>query len=301
MKVGWTACAFAIAVFGLAAASALAATFADPTGDTIVVPEGADTTGLSIPDITAIEVTNTPDGVVTFRITVTAQTLTPVSLVAILLDLDKNRGTGLEGDEAVLGMGVFPPGVTQLLFERLDELEGEMVEVTSTNATASFTGGVATITVPRSELFDTRGFTFLVAAITAEPNGSAGVVDFAPDPFDFEDPFVYDLEGLPPPPPPTLTALGLAGTPLPPKAGKRFVVSTVVTRSDTETIVTSGKVACTARIGKAKMRATGRFASLRAHCSMTVPRSAKGKLLRGTMTVSTAGASLRKAFTFRVA
>jgi len=295
VKVGLVALAVAVAVVVLSVGAALAATFSDPVGDTIVAPEGADVSTLSIPDITAIEVTNTPDGVVTFKVTLTAQTLSPISIVGLVLDLDKNPDTGDEGDEAELAWAVGPLGVSELVFARWDG--AGLVEVTTTSATGSFSGGVVAITVPRSELLDTRGFTFGVVAITLKPDLSTLVFDLAPD---SEDPFLYDLEGLLPPPPPTLSADGLGGIPTRPRAGKQFIVSTLVTRSDTGDLVGTGSVACAARVGAARIKETGRFRQQNAQCVMTVPRKAKGKVLRGTMTIRAAGATLKKSFSFRV-
>lgn len=289
--------AAAVVVFAcLLAGGALAATFSDPVGDTFVAPSGADASSVTPVDITGLEVTNTAAGLVTFRITVTAQTLPRLSSLDVVLDLDKNVATGDEGADASLGLLVLPDGTTAFSFDRWNGTE--LVDVTTTTtAAASFTAGVLTITVPRSELLDTRGFDFVGIGLAFTTDLSVVVLDVAPD---TEQPFSYDLVGLPPPPPPKLSASKPVGAPGRPTAGKAFSVSSLVKRQDTGATLTSGTVACVVRVGTARIRAVGRFSGGRARCALTVPRTAKGKTLRGTMTIRSAGGRVAASFSFRV-
>jgi hypothetical protein len=286
----------AAALVALAGGAALAATFTDAVGDVVVVPEGADMTGIELPDITAVDVTNTPDGLVTFRVTLANQTLSPATVIAVVLDTDKNVASGDEdGLEAVIGYVVDILGEGTLAFDRWDGTE--LAEVAQTAATANFSGGVVTVTVPRSELFDTRGVDFGAAALVLRADAEAAALDIVPD---TDELLTYDLEGLPPPSPPRLTATRPNGTPARPHAGKRFAVTSLVTRNDTGARVTSGKVTCVVRVGTARVRAAGRLSLAGARCSMTVPKGAKGRSLQGTMTIQASGGKVKRAFSFRV-
>jgi hypothetical protein len=282
----------------LAAGAAVAATFSDPVGDTIVIPQGADVTGVTAVDLTSIDVSNTPAGLVTFRLTVTSQTLPPNTILGAVLNTDRNAQTGDEGIEVVIDYVVAPNGTTEVVVARWNGTE--LVEVPST-ATSSFAGGVLTITVPRSELVNTQAFDFEIVALVFRADLQAAIADVAPDTVTG---FTYELVGIAPPapsPPPRLTASKPTGVPARPRPGRRFSVSTGITRQDTGAAVTSGNVACSVRVGVARVRTAGRFTGGRARCTMTVPRTTKGKTLRGTITIRSAGATVTRAFSFRVA
>jgi hypothetical protein len=90
-----------------------------------------------------------------------------------------------------------------------------------------------------------------------------------------------------------------AGAPRKPAAGKAFVVSAVVTRSDAAAIA-SGQVTCKAKAGKQTLRATASLAGGTARCAMRIPKGAKNKVLRGSMTAQVEDATVTKAFTFKV-
>jgi hypothetical protein len=278
----------------LAAGAAVAATFTDAVADTFVIPQGADVTGVTPVDLTSIDVTNTPDGLVTFRFTVTSQTLPPNTILGAVLDTDRNPSTGDEGIEVVVDFVVAPDLTNELVVARWNGTE--LVEA-PTIATSSFAAGVLTITIPRSELVNTQAFTFEAVALVFRADLQAAIADVAPD---TATPYAYELVGIAPPAPLRLTASKPTGAPARPRAGRRFSVSTGVTRQDTGAAVTSGNVACNVRVGTARVRAAGRFSGGRARCTLTVPRTAKGKTLRGTMTIRSAGATVTRVFSFRV-
>jgi hypothetical protein len=258
-------------------------TFTDPTGDQFNTPS------FVAPDITTVAVSNTPDGRITFEIGIANYPALPrLSGVAIGLDLDKDPATGDDGAEAFLGYIVDLIGDGGLAFDRWDGEDS--VEVEQTTATATYANGLATITVPRAELFDTKGFDFQVVTLITDFIQIA--VDYAPN----DGMWTYDLELAPV----TLAASKPTGSPKP-HAGAPFVVSSVVTRSDTGGVVTEGAVNCAVRIGSARLRATGRFRDGRAQCAMTIPKTAKGKQVRGTLTVQAVEASVATPFAFRVA
>jgi len=73
-----------------------------------------------------------------------------------------------------------------------------------------------------------------------------------------------------------------------------------VGRSDTNEILTLGKVTCTLRIGTKTVRAArSLFLGSIAYCSWKLPSSAKGKLVRGVIAVTYGGATAKKAFSKR--
>lgn len=286
--------AVAVGAF-LLAGGALAVTFTDPTGDPLALPEGADVSTVLPLDITTVDVTNTPAGVVTFRVATTQPTMPLASFVVIIIDLDRNPATGDEGTEAILAFDTDPSGVSTFDFERWNG--SALVPVTPTTATGGYAAGALTVTVPRSELENTRGFNFDVVTLAFRADLMAAAVDFSPD---SDTSSSFDLTGLAPPPPPRLTATKPVGAPARPVAGRAFSMSSVVKRQDTGATLTSGTVACVVRIGTARVRAVGRFAGGRARCALTVPRTAKGKTLRGTMTIRSAGGTVTVPFSFRV-
>ena len=85
-----------------------------------------------------------------------------------------------------------------------------------------------------------------------------------------------------------------------PIAGRTFTVRSLITRSDTDEPVASGSVRCSARIGKVRLRAVGRFRVGRAQCGMVIPRMTSRKTLRGSITVRAEGASVTSPYSFRI-
>jgi len=289
MKQSLAALVAALAVAALSAAAASAdELFEDPAGDN----QGA------APDITTVAVSNTPDGNITFQITIANyEALPPLpsarAHVSLFLDLDKNESTGEFGNEAVAVFVNILVNKGAVNFWRWDG--SAMVDVPETNMSSSLSGGVLTFTINWSELLNVTGFAFWVQALTFV-DGVSPRFDYAPD---GAPPWTYDLV-FPPPPPPTLSATKPVGTPTRPVAGRKFTVRSLVTRSDTGEAVTAGSVRCRARVGTARLRAEGRFRAGRAQCVMAVPPKARGKTLRGSMTVRAAGASVSKPYSFRI-
>ena len=97
-----------------------------------------------------------------------------------------------------------------------------------------------------------------------------------------------------------LTVAPAAGTPKHPVAGKRFVVSAKVTRSDAQPFG-AGSVVCAAKAGNVALRPIGSVVSGVARCAMKVPKGTTGKTLRGSVTVSAEDSSpVKRPFTFRI-
>jgi hypothetical protein len=250
---------------------------------------------LVAPDITSVQVSNTPTGVIAFRVTIVNHTsLPPRSRIAVLFDLDRRQATGFTGFEYAFSHEIDDAGQAQLKFERWDEANLEFDLLPMTGLVSEFSNGVYTLRIPRAQLENTILFEFgmYAAALNlAVPTKSA--VDDAPN----TELWSYELVGLPAP---RLSTQRLLVRPAQPVAGRSFTVQALVRRSDSGETITSGSVSCTARVGTKPIRARGGFGGGRAQCVVSVPRTAKGKTLRGTLTVRAAGASLSRPFSYRV-
>jgi len=281
----------AVAALVLLPGASAASTFVDPIGDQVPFED------LVAPDISTVDVSNTRNGVVTFRVTiVNYDALPPNSRLAVLVDADRELATGDTGFEYAISRHVDAAGAERLTFERWEEEVFRMVEISAASLTSASAAGVYTLTVPRSELGNVTAFDFgLYAALFHPTMRNRAAVDSAPN----ENIWTYELDGLPPP---RLAASNLVLAPRRPVAGRQFSVSSVVTRRDTGMTVLAGAgtVTCTARIGRTRLTARAAFRARNARCVITVPRTAKGKRLNGTITVRSAGGVVTKRFAYRV-
>jgi hypothetical protein len=184
-------------------------------------------------------------------------------------------------------------GQTRVVLERWDEASFQYVEIPAASVSSTFSGGVYTLTMSRRDLGNAIGFDFGLYAAVFGTNDRNRAVDSAPN----EDRWEYALVGLPAP---NLAARKLVATPRRPAAGRTFTVTAAVTRSDTGGAITMGVVACAAHVAKARVPARGSFGSGMARCAITIPRTAKGRMLTGSLTVRAAGAAVTKRFRYRV-
>jgi hypothetical protein len=284
---GLVALTAALAGLSWAAAGAADVSFTDPTGDQKAALGGGAEVANAAPDITRVDVSNGQDGVILFRVTIANyRDLPSNAFLAVFFDLDRNSVTGDLGDEAQIG---WTPGGGAVL-ERWDGQR--MVRATADAILADFSEGVFSLAVHRGILDGVTSFDFLVGTSARVDEFLA--TDVAPV---LGSHWTYHVVfGML-----TLRASGLSATPARPVAGKRFTVSTAVTRNDTRALVRSGNVTCVARAGGTLIRARGGFSGGRARCTMTVPVGARGKLLRGTLTVQVESVSVRKPYSFRIA
>ncbi len=268
--------------------AAAQASFGDQTGDHQV------TETLVAPDIGAVQVSNTPDGMITFRVAIANYgELPPRSRIVALFDLDRNVDTAELGFERSISHLVDATGPARVILEQWDEASFGYVQIPASTLTSSYSGGSFTMSISRSELGNTAGFNFALFTILFGANLRDRVGDIAPN----ANRWTYDLVGLPAP---QLAATRFARMPSRPVSGRSFTVETLVRRLDTGTALSSATVSCAARVGQSKVRAVGRFSAGRARCVVSVPRTAKGKTLRGTLTVRGAGARLVRPFSYRV-
>jgi hypothetical protein len=250
------------------------------------------------PDITSVDLSNDDAGLITFKINISNRpALTQDMSIDILLNTDQNTATGdpnlLGSDFAIelttAGVALFQWNGTDLLFA-----DQQTTLVYSYDATG------ATIRISASELGKTKGMNFGVIAtsgITTDTSGNPDFTnahdDFAPDAGHgfFSYPVVTKL---------TLTPVSFTLSPKPARAGKPFSASLAATESDTAGPVTTGTVTCSATIAGKHIAATHRVANGIATCMWRIPKTAKKKTIRGTITLTVQGVALTKSFSSKI-
>jgi hypothetical protein len=294
-----------VVVFALIAAgasahrtAAAATTFTDPTGDS----QGA-------ADITAVAVSD-DYGSGTINVSVTAAGYGAgvpdgFAVVTVYLNTDKNEATpaGQQGVEYTLMAANGPNGSDWGVLQ----WNGTEYALMSETPTMSFvrSGDVMTWTLNKSDLGGTSGFTLFAMSGKFDANAALIGKDAAPD----DGYWSYDLSvaPLPPPPPTTTTAASvkpLIGTPATTPgravAGKKFSVSFPVTRSDNGKPLATGKMICDPSVQGKVIRHAESFRGGTARLTFTVPKSAKGKLLKVKVTIRAGDKSTTRIATFRV-
>lgn len=207
-------------------------------------------------------------------------------VVFLLVDADRNPATGdQDGVEYVIGVDAENVWI--------DRWDGQAyVESPDSTLTASyFRGDVEPqlrISIHPDELGGTRDFAFYVLSSAGED------LDVAPK---GPPAWAYTLAtGTL-----QLAALEVVRNPKAPAAGKRFAAAIIVVRRDTLDFLAEGKVRCTLIVGgKAVKAARAGFTQGVPQCRWNLPRSAKGKLLRGTIFVTYGGSTAKKSFSARV-
>ena len=152
----------------LAALAFAGSSLSDPIGD-----------NNSAPDLTALSVSESTDGILTIAVTVSNyQTLPLSSWVNVWFDLDLNRRTGDEGDEALVR---FMDNGGILFFRWAGS---ELVRRPATGMAGSFTAGTLTLTLPKAALDDVPTFGVLGVGARGQDDGDGGelvAIDLAPN------------------------------------------------------------------------------------------------------------------------
>jgi hypothetical protein len=244
------------------------------------------------PDIASIRVSDAKNGWVSFAITTPNYTTLPSeSIVSVSIDADNRRSTGDGGAEVrITSVGGEFELERWVPATKIWAPDGALTRVRMRNA-----GGVVTVDVHRSELGGSNRLGFSV--VTADINTSADAVvgiDVAPDEAPFFTYTFTNKAAL------TLEATRLSTSPARPRAGKPFAVNLAVRRSDTGKGITSGTVACRVLLKERSVPARGSVAGGSGRCVFVVPASAKGKLVRGSITVRAGGKSVAADFKYLV-
>ncbi len=251
-------------------------------GETTYTDPAGDSTGG--PDITVVTLSNDATGLITLKINVTGLDVGRTN-VFTFLNTDRNSDTGsATGCEYTLDVdsqaGSHDWGMTRW--------DGGGWQDMPRSSTLSFdhTGDVATFTFHRNDIGNVGSFDFWIAA-----DGDSGL-DMAP----FGDMWTYTLSASKV----TLVVGKVVASPAKPVAGKRFVVSMPVTRSDTGQAAAGAKLTYRVTVAGKAVKATGSIAGKTARVTTTVPRATKGNVLRMRLTVSANGLSVTRTASYRV-
>jgi hypothetical protein len=278
----------AVALGGSARHAANSTTYPDSTGEDPAAP-----------DITSITVSNDDAGNITFTVAVSNRpALTPDMYFLIFIDTDHNPATG---DAASLGAEYvieLEPGAVNLF-----QWNGSDFVRASSQASLTYsylsTGPV--IRISAADLGKTSMFNFGTVAASGfaiDPTGNPDFTnvhrDFAPD----SGHGFYSYQVL------TkliLTATSFTTAPKPAKAGRPFAASLAANENDTGDPVTAGTVTCAATINFQRIVAVTHIVTNGvANCVWRLPATAKGKTLRGKITLVVRGASVTRTFSARV-
>jgi hypothetical protein len=272
------------------------ASFADPAGD-----------AGDAPDITAVQVSDDTGGNILFHVAVT--NFTPESEVVIWLDTDRNASTGDLGFDYQLGLAYSVDSDNSGWW--LGQFANGSWREAPSYATVKVFGNstYADFRLNRSDLGNTSGFGFQVQSIRYTADAvTAG--DTAPD--GGLQTFTYALTVPAPAPTPTPVP---APTPKPavvkpvfgparitpgPVAGKKVVFTLAVNRSDTGAPLTTGKMICDPSVTGKVIRHAESFKGGTARLGFTIPKTAKGKVLKVKVKIVNGSASATRIVTYKV-
>lgn len=248
------------------------------------------------PDITSVAVSNDDAANLTFKVNISNRpALTQDMLLLVYLNTDQNTSTGsanLNGVDYVIQL---EPGAVALFQWNGTDFVFAQSQSTLTYA---YDATGATFHINAQDLGDTKGFTFAAEADSGLVVDAQGNVDDTNAHFDLAPDaghgfFTYKLVVK-------VKLTKTAFTTTPAKAGKRLSASLAANESDTAAAVKTGTVSCKGIVGTARLRATHSLRHGVATCNWNLPKTSKGKLFHGTVTISSQGATLTKTFTARV-
>jgi hypothetical protein len=275
------------ALGGSTGAAANSATFTDSVGE-----------DANAPDITSVAVSNDDAGNITFTINISNRPeLTPDMFLLMFLDTDRNAATG---DPDLLGsdyaIQLVPGSVDLFQWNGSDYIHSD------SQASLTFVYGTAgaTIHISAADLNKTKGFNFGVIAVsglTFDATGNANFDNIHRDAAPDAGHGFWSYQVLTKL---VLTVTAFTTSPKPAKAGRTFSVSIAATENDTGGPVQAGTVACVASLAGKRVAA---FKHVVANgvgtCVWRIPRTAKGRIMRGTITLTVQGTQITRPFTAR--
>jgi hypothetical protein len=264
-----------------AATLANSATFQDSTGE---FPNSL--------DIGTVTVSNDDTGLVTFDVKFVNGSISSGTELYIVMDTDRDESTGSPGsgggDYSIDWWG---PSV----LAKWTGTDWDFAPSMKTLVTMVQPNGLIAKIHP-SELGDVKGFDFYVKTYRPNPNDPEDEwSDWAPD----WDKWGYDIKIYVPP---VLSATAVTCTPDPPRAGKVMVARTTVSvmrGGVPEGLGTTATVKATATIAGKKVvgKVMPGYASGKVAAQWVIPKTAKGKTMRGSITVTLENVSVTKTFT----
>jgi hypothetical protein len=277
------AAAVAVPAIGQAGPTASAGnsqTFVDSTGEDVAAP-----------DITGIRVSNDDAGVITFRIAVSNR---PALAQDMLFLVYVNTAQGA-GDPDAFGadyaIQLEPAGIA------LFKWNGSTYAFASSSASFTYATSGPTIRLAAADLAGATKINFVVLAvsgITVDVNGEPDFdnihTDAAPDRGHGTYPYAVLMTF-------SLEAAGFSLSPATASAGKAFAVGLAARQNDTGALVQTGTVTCVARAGGRRVPVqTSGLRNGVGVCVWSIPRSARGKTIRGAISVGLRGARLKRTF-----
>ena len=271
--------------------SANSMSFTDPVGDS-----GAK------PDISGGTVSNDDAGNLTFTVQFANRpVLSPGDFVEIFIDADNASWTGSEGFEYIVQYSLASTPATSEL-QRWDGTQ--YVTVSTATVNGSYAGGTLTLSLSFRALDDTAKLRFFVHS-DSSANVEDTDFDEAPDGL-----HVYSYQVKVP------LLVDAFKAPAKVKAGRSATAALTVTTDDD----VHGGVACRATLGGKPLRGQGSWVGLLlvprpspagdtaspyaykgvAFCTWKVPKTARRKLLKGTMTATKEGLAVSRPFSVRV-
>lgn len=281
-------------VMGLAAsghstaAAANSATFTDPAGDSG-----------SAPDITTVTVANDDAGVLTLTLAVPNRTaFADTDGIRGLVDTDSNPGTGAPGGWDYEFGWIQGAAV-------LSKWSGaEFDTISAPSFKGAFKDSTATASVALADIGSPTAFNLFV---TATGDGGDSFPELAPD----TGAWGYStVATVPPPPPPPAPPPPPGGTKLTAsratvgsaQAGKAFTVSMTVKDASTKKGV-KGTLVCAGKLGRKAIKAARKSSvakSGKATCVWQLPKSSRGKQIKGSIIETYKGAKVSRSFSKRV-
>jgi hypothetical protein len=270
------ALAVVAATVALAGSAGAMGRYTDATGDSGVAP-----------DITGATVTSTASGTIVFRVGVANLPSSGDVQTLVLIDADANPDTGRVDSLGAEYFFVVDQSDDSYGFAHWTGSEWDWDTPYTTVNVRTGSDGV-TISVNRSELGGTSQLNFWTRTMTA--GGGDGKSDDAPD----DGMWNYDLASGGP----MILSVAITMTPsFGPKAGKPFSVKVAGVKVPPESTGVSvlphpDTTSCKATLAGRPLAGTG--------CSWKIPKTARGKRLAVSVTVTYQGASRTVPFTFRV-
>jgi hypothetical protein len=276
------------ALGGSAGSAANSTTFPDSTGE-----------DANAPDITSVVVSNDDAGNITFQINISNRpALTADMYALIFLDTDLNASTG---DTQALGAEYvieLDPGFVGLLqWNGSDYLPA----ASQASLTYSYLTTGATIRISAADLGKAKAFKLGTIVASGVVTDAAGKLDFTNVHRDYAPDlghgfFSYEVRTKL-----ILIVTAYTTSPKPARANRTFSASLAATQNDTGGPVASGTVTCVATIAFKRIPAvTHILTNGVANCIWRIPATAKGKTLRGTITLTVQGVKVTRTFSSRI-
>jgi hypothetical protein len=276
-RAGMLAVATALAFAAIPSATAAGSnSFTDTIGD-----------GNGAADVKSVVVSNDDAGQVMIRVNVDSLPSPSDTRVYAFFDTDQNQATGWADGAGAEYVFLVDESDHTYGFLRWNGTAWEDAPDTTARV-FSDSGGVA-FSINRSELGGTTGFSFWVRTRLGDPAGTA--TDTAPD---GDAVWSYTLQ-IGAPPAPKIAGVMLPATSLLPKAGTTFTFRVGNVILSTKEVVSADHITCKAVLAGKTLTAVRPGA-----CAWRLPRTARGKSLVVTFTVTYHGASYARRFPLKV-